>query len=69
MPLVLFAPYGLRLNQTVASKRWRRFLDGSYPPISAIVALPKDVYEGVLFHSEVLIFNVEGLRGHYFYDG
>ena len=69
IPMVLFAPYGLRLNQSVGSRRWRMFLDGSYPAISSIVALPKDVYNNVLFHSEVLIFNVEGLNGHYFYDG
>ena len=67
--MVLFAPYGLRLNQSVGSRRWRKFVDGSYPAISSIVALPKDVYDNVLFHSEVLIFNVDGLNGHYFYDG
>ncbi|MDE0229982.1 MAG: hypothetical protein OXJ62_14115 [Spirochaetaceae bacterium] len=69
IPIVLFAPYGLRLNQSVTSRRWRMFTDGKYPPISSIVALPKDVYPNVLFHSEVLIFNVRGLQGHYFYDG
>ena len=69
LPMVLFAPYGLRLNQTVRSRRWRLFADGIYPPISAIVALPKDVYTNVLFHSEILIFNIAGLQGHYFYDG
>ncbi len=69
VPICLFAPYGLRLNQTVNSKRWKRFVDGTYPPISSIIALPKDIYDDVLFHSEVLIFNVKGLQGHYFYDG
>ena len=69
VPIVLFAPYGLRLNQTLSSKRWMRFKSGAYPPISSIVSLPKDVYSDVLFHSEVLIFNVQGLAGHYFYDG
>ena len=69
VPICLFAPYGLRLNQTLSSKRWQKFLNGTYPAISSIVALPKDIYEGVLFHSEVLIFNVKGLDAHYFYDG
>lgn len=69
VPICLFAPYGLRLNQTVKSKRWRAFVDGTYPPISSIVALPKDIYDDVLFHSEVLIFNRPDLNGHYFYDG
>lgn len=68
-PIVLFTPYGLRLNQSLNSKRWRKFLNGDYPRISSIVALPKDVYEGVIFHSEVLIFNMPKLQGHYFYDG
>ena len=67
VPIVLFAPYGLRLNQSLDSKRWMRFVNGTYPEIDSIVALPKDIYEHVLFHSEVLIFNVKGLRGHYFY--
>ena len=67
VPICLFAPYGLRLNQTCASRRWRAFVDGTYPPISAIVALPKDIYEGVMFHSEVLIFNRPDIAGHYFY--
>lgn len=69
LPIVLFAPYGMRLNQTVHSKRWQKFVNGAYPSIASIVALPKDVYENVLFHSEVLIFNVEGLKPHYFFNG
>ena len=69
VPICLFAPYGLRLNQTVKSKRWSRFVSGEYPGITSIVSLPKDVYDDVLFHSEVLIFNVSGLMGHYFYHG
>ncbi len=69
VPLVLFAPYGLRLNQTTKSKRWVRFSHGFYPKIRSIVSLPKNIYDGVLFHSEVLIFNVDGLEGHYFYNG
>jgi type I restriction enzyme M protein len=51
------------------SKRWRAFCDGHYPQISSIVALPKDIYDNVLFHSEILIFNIDGLKPHYFYDG
>ena len=68
VPICLFAPYGLRLNQTCNSKRWKCFADGTYPAISSIVALPKDVYDDVMFHSEVLIFNRPDLNGHYFYN-
>jgi hypothetical protein len=66
VPMAMFTPYGFRLNQTEESKRWRRFIDGEYPEITSIVSLPKDVFEGILFHSEVLIFNLPQLRGHYF---
>lgn len=69
IPICLFAPYGLRLNLTVNSRRWRAFCDGQYPEISSIVSLPKNIYDGVMFHSEVLIFNVAGIKPHYFYDG
>ena len=69
IPIVLFAPYGLRLNQSLGSKRWQRFILGIYPEIQSIIALPKDIYKEVLFHSEVLIFNIHGLKGHYFYNG
>lgn len=69
VPICLFAPYGLRLNQTITSKRWRKFTTGCYPEISSIVSLPKDIYSDVLFHSEVLIFNLPKLKGHYFYNG
>ena len=65
-PIVMFTPYGFRLNQTMDSKRWRKFIDGTYPPITSIISLPKNLFEGILFHSEVLIFNIYGLKGHYF---
>ena len=72
VPIALFAPYGMRLNQSVASKRWQKFVDGTYPRIASIVALPKDIYvepHQILFHSEILIFNINGLQAHYFYNG
>lgn len=65
-PMALFAPYGLRLNQTQASARWQKFVRGDYPPIASIVALPKNIYPDILFHSEILIFNLRGLNAHYF---
>ena len=68
VPICLFAPYGLRLNLTTNSRRWRAFCDGAYPEISSIVALPKDIYQNVMFHSEILIFNVHSIKPHYFYD-
>ena len=69
IPICLFAPYGLRLNQTVKSGRWMKFTKGAYPEITSIISLPKNIYDDVMFHSEVLIFNLPRLKGHYFYDG
>ena len=68
IPIVLFTPYGLRLNQMTNSKRWMKFITGEYPEIASIVSLPKDIFDGILFHSEILIFNIVKLQGHYFYD-
>jgi hypothetical protein len=68
IPIVLFAPYGMRLNQSLSSKRWQKFTNGEYPKISSIIALPKDIYSDVLFHSEILIFYIPDLDPHYFYQ-
>lgn len=68
IPIILFTPYGMRLNQSLSSKRWQKFTNGDYPKISSIIALPKDIYSDVMFHSEILIFNIAGLAPHYFYQ-
>ena len=65
-PIVMFTPYGFRLNQTEQSKRWQKFVRDEYPPITSIISLPKDVFDGILFHSEVLAFNLPKLKAHYF---
>ena len=76
IPMVLFTPYGLRLNQQQNSRRWLKFVNGEYPEIVSIISLPKNIFSGILFHSEILIFNIassekgretERLKGHYFY--
>lgn len=69
IPIVMFTPYGFRLNQTVESKRWKKFIDGTYPNITNIISLPKNLFENILFHSEVIVFNIYGMKGHYFYNG
>src|SRR3546814_19795001 len=61
----MFTPYGFRLNQTDNSWRWKKFIEGEYPEITSIVSLPTDVFDGILFHIEVLIFNLLALNGHY----
>jgi type I restriction enzyme M protein len=63
--VVLFVPMGFRLNQRRKSKRWR-WLRDCEAKITSIISLPLDIFEGVEFHNEVLIFNVSGLEPHYF---
>ncbi|MDO8741176.1 MAG: SAM-dependent methyltransferase [Candidatus Woesearchaeota archaeon] len=67
-PIVMFTPYGFRLNQSDTSKRWLKFINNEYPEITTIVSLPKDVFENILFHSEILMFNIPKLKGHYFVE-
>lgn len=66
-PIVLFAPVGFCANLTLESKRLEKFHNGTYPPIVSCISLPKNIFEGVIFHSEILIFNIKGLESHYFY--
>ena len=67
VPMVLFTPYGFRLNQTIKSKRWKKLTDGTYPEICSIMSLPKNIFPDILFHTEILFFNIGGLKPHYFY--
>jgi hypothetical protein len=65
IPVALFVPMGFRLNQRLKSKRFRWLRDcGS--KITSIISLPLDVFDGVEFHSEILVFNVARLDAHYF---
>jgi predicted RNA methylase len=65
IPTVMFMPMGFRLNQRCKSKRWR-WLRDSKAKIKSIVSLPLDVFPGVEFHAEILIFNATRIRPHYF---
>ena len=64
VPIVLFAPMGFRLNLTVKSSRWN-WLKNTID-ISSIISLPKNCFDKVVFHTEILIFNVPKLKPHYF---
>ena len=66
VPTLMFTPYGFRLNLTQNSKRWKKFVNGEFPDISSIISLPKNHFDGILFHSEILIFNIPQLKPHYF---
>ncbi len=64
IPIVLFVPMGFRLNQKKNSKR-RIWLENTIE-ISSILSLPYDCFEKVKFHTEVLVFNVDNIKPHYF---
>jgi type I restriction enzyme M protein len=66
--VVLFAPIGFRSNLTLQSSRYRKFVNGEYPKIKSSITLPKNIFSGVIFHSEILVFNVPGLEPHYFFN-
>jgi predicted RNA methylase len=65
MPVAMFTPMGFRLNQRIRSTRWRWLRDCG-ARITSVVSLPLDVFPGVEFHCEVVIFNVHGVQPHYF---
>jgi hypothetical protein len=63
--VAMITPMGCRLNQRKKSKRWPWLRDCG-ARLTSIVSLPLDIFEGVQFHCEVLIFNVPGVEAHYF---
>ena len=64
-PTVMFAPMGLLKNQRKQSTRWRWLRDCG-ADITSIVSLPLDIFNSVEFHSEIVMFNVSGVKPHYF---
>jgi len=67
IPMIMITPMGFRLNQRINSKRWKKVRD-AYPPITSIISLPIDIFENTLFHCEILCFNCDKLKPHYFLD-
>lgn len=66
-PIIMFVPFGFRLNQRKKSKRYQSLMNTN-ANITSIISLPIDAFEDVAFHSEILIFNIPGLKPHYFID-
>jgi len=66
-PIILFAPMGFLKNQRKTSKRYQALMN-TEADITSIISLPIDAFEGVAFHSEILCFNIRGLKPHYFID-
>lgn len=65
--IVLFTPMGFRLNQRKHSKRWKWMRDDG-PKITSIVSMPLDVFDGVEFHNEILMFNIDEVNPHYWLE-
>ncbi|MDO7598036.1 MAG: SAM-dependent methyltransferase [Pseudomonadota bacterium] len=61
IPIVFITPPGFRLNVRGTSARLA-FLKTLN--ITSVITLPLDVFEGVLFHTEVLILNQPRLKSH-----
>jgi hypothetical protein len=64
VPIVLMVPMGFRLNQRLKSSRIEKIAN-LYPKITSVVSVPLDAYETVLFHNEILFFNMPKLAPHY----
>jgi hypothetical protein len=67
IPIVLFVPIYFRLGQRINSER-RRWLLDKQMDITSIISLPMDIFPNVKFHSEILLFNIPGLKAHYLLD-
>tara|TARA_R110000824_G_scaffold141620_6_gene308357 strand:+ start:1922 stop:2467 length:546 start_codon:yes stop_codon:yes gene_type:complete len=67
VPIILITPMGFRLNQRYRSKRWLNMRD-NYPDITSIISLPLDCFANTLFHCEVLVYNLDLHKNHYFID-
>ena len=65
LPIALFCPIGLRLNQRLRSGRYG-WLRDSGPKITDIIALPLDIFPGVQFHMELVMFNLPNIEHHRF---
>jgi len=63
VPLVMIVPAGFRHNVSCSSRRYN-WLANEAPPITTIVSLPVDTFNGVQFHSEIVMFNIHGLPPH-----
>ena len=65
--IIMITPMGFRLNNNFNSKRRVNFKKNKYPEITSIISLPMDIFYNTLFHCEVLIFNIDFLKPHYWY--
>lgn len=65
--IIMICPMGFRLNQRIKSKRLNKHKN-EYPEISSIISLPVDTFDDTLYHSEIIIYNINNLKPHYFIE-
>lgn len=65
--IIMITPMGFRLNQKKNSKRLVKHKN-IYPEISTIISLPVDTFDDTLYHSEIVIYNIDNLKPHYFVE-
>lgn len=63
IPLILLVPFNFR-NCSHFSKR-RAWLRNNAPEITSIMSLPIDCFPDTVMAAEVLVFNIPGLKPHY----
>ncbi len=64
--VVLFVPMGFRLNCRYEADRLKWLRKDCKAKITSILSLPVNTFKGVLFHSEILFWNIKGIKSHYF---
>lgn len=64
IPICMIIPSGLLLNQKINSKRWKWINQNL--EITGIMTLPLDIFNGVLFHTNIVFFNIPNIKPHYF---
>jgi len=70
--VVLFVPMGFLRNQRILKKgnfseRYQWLVD-TEEQITSILTVPMNMFEGVLVHSDILFWNIQGMRPHYMYE-
>jgi hypothetical protein len=65
VPIIMCVPMGTTLNLTKSSKRYS-WLRDSGPQITSVISVPRDLYPGIQFHTQILLFNIKRVKPHYF---
>jgi type I restriction enzyme M protein len=56
IPVIMICPMGMTLNQRLKSARWK-YIRNNWK-LTTYIPLPIDVFDNVLFHAQILCFNI-----------